>query len=47
MALAGNDGRVQKALVSQDRQLILHTYAKEVLAKNDVLLGAALAVLGA
>jgi flavin reductase (DIM6/NTAB) family NADH-FMN oxidoreductase RutF len=45
LALVGNDERVQKALTSPDRQLTLHQYVKEVLAHNDVLLGAALAVL--
>jgi len=47
LALAGNNERVKNALLSQDRQLTLHIYAKEVLEKNEVLLGAALAVLGA
>ncbi|MDO8365939.1 MAG: flavin reductase family protein [Saprospiraceae bacterium] len=45
MALMGSDARVQNALIGQDRLITLHTYAKEVLAKNDVLRGAALAVL--
>lgn len=45
MALMGSDARVQNALVGQDRLITLHRYAKEVLAKHDVLRGAALAVL--
>ena len=45
MALMGNDLRLQNALASNDPQRELHIYAKEVLDQNDLLRGAALAVL--
>jgi flavin reductase (DIM6/NTAB) family NADH-FMN oxidoreductase RutF len=47
LALVGNEERVQKALAGQDRQILLHTYAKEALGKDEVMRGAALAVLSA
>ncbi len=46
ITLVGKDDRVQQALLSKDRMVALQTYAKEALEKNEVLLGAALAVLG-
>lgn len=45
MALMGNDLRLQNALASNDPQRELHIYTKEVLDQNDLLRGAALAVL--
>jgi len=47
LALVGNEEQVQKALAGQDRQLLLQTYAKEALGKDEVMRGAALAVLSA
>jgi flavin reductase (DIM6/NTAB) family NADH-FMN oxidoreductase RutF len=47
LTLIGNEERVQKALAGQNRQILLQTYAKEALGVNKVMLGAALAVLGA
>ncbi len=47
LTLVGNEERVQKALAGQNRQILLQTYAKEALGVNKVMLGAALAVLGA
>ncbi len=46
MAMVGNDERVQKALVSKEPQAQIQAYAKELLDQNEVLRGAALAVLG-
>ncbi len=46
MALVGNEERVSQALTGPEPQRTLHTYAKEALHQNDVLRGAALAVLG-
>lgn len=45
MALVGNDERVQKAMAGPDASEQLQVYAKELLGQNDVLRGAALAVL--
>lgn len=45
MALMGYDLRLQNALASNDPQRELHIYTKEVLDQNDLLRGAALAVL--
>ena len=47
LTFVGNVERVQKALAGQNRQILLQTYAKEALGVNKVMLGAALAVLGA
>jgi flavin reductase (DIM6/NTAB) family NADH-FMN oxidoreductase RutF len=46
-ALIGiEDERVQKALNSPDRTILLQTYAKELLEQNEILRGVAVAVLG-
>ncbi|MFN0212981.1 MAG: flavin reductase family protein [Saprospiraceae bacterium] len=45
MTLVGNDPHVQKVLSGAASKSELHAYAKEFLDKNDVLRGAALAVL--
>lgn len=45
LALVGEDERVQKAIAGPDSSTELQLYAKEVLGQNDVLRGAALAVL--
>lgn len=45
MALVGHEEHVQKALASEHKQAMLHAYAQEALAKNEVPRGAALAVL--
>lgn len=47
LALMGKEERVQKALSSNQASETLQTYAKEFLDKNDVVAGAALAVLAA
>jgi flavin reductase (DIM6/NTAB) family NADH-FMN oxidoreductase RutF len=47
LALIGiEDERVQKALNSPDRTILLQTYAKELLEQNEILRGVAVAVLG-
>lgn len=45
-AILGEDDRVRKALASSNPLRELHKYAKETLDKNDLLRGAAVAVLG-
>lgn len=45
LALVGEDVRVQKTIAGPDSSTELQLYAKEVLGQNDVLRGAALAVL--
>ncbi len=45
LALVGEDERAQKAIAGPDSSTELQRYAKEVLGQNDVLRGAALAVL--
>lgn len=47
LALMGKEERVQKALSSNQASETLQTFAKEFLDKNDVVAGAALAVLAA
>ena len=47
LALVGiEDERVQKALNSPDRTVLLQTYAKELLEQNEILRGVAVAILG-
>jgi flavin reductase (DIM6/NTAB) family NADH-FMN oxidoreductase RutF len=47
LALVGHEEQVQKALAGQDHPTLLQTYAKEALGKDEVMRGAALAVLSA